>query len=1301
MPDNTPAIPDPVPAVPATASAAPDPASAAPAPAASVPPSSAPAPAVPAPASPTPAPAARPGGIRLSTRTASACILLFILLCGAYIWWHSFAPRKYRPRGLRPTALGFQWWNSRGPANNYPRPGTRPEPGAGAGVGPASSTSPLLPNYYAFYHKSLIYSRMASLGFISAYRPLRPSAYPRLGFDSPYLVPMEVDASIIVPKSSPGFPSMRPALATVPTRPTEPTGSSALAQSRGQPPPVFQPQSSSQTLAQIRPLAQPPATATAQPPPPASPADEKSIFTELSPDLASSICLTGDGAFLLAADEAGNKIRIWEVKTGKKVNEITTPAPRHLFCTGGNVYVANYGSGTISVYAQQTWEQVNQLLVSNANPYYISAPQGKYFDDTLLVSCGMKDNFEVHLVDIKKDSDRVVHSGRYELIATLGYAGETVLLQYANLSPQIECLAYSQFLKGETSRKKSLATDTPGLQLLQQSEDSPFWFNGLDTVYNTHSVYYGRQPAALAFNLTGNLVPDRKGLLAYLLTPKGIEAMRIDFAFAPVARAEANIGWRILGAGAGDRQAGLGLPRSPSPGLGMSGTQGAKWAMPGGQRQAVHHDQAVYLFQICDGRIFRAVFPELLAKAEVRPRLRPPPAPVQVATAGAELPAKTIGGQPLRLALAPAGGGPGKFTLVKGPAGASLSPDGTLSWTPGPQDSGPVHFKVRAEADGQVSFLRLATDVVPASLAAKVGNDASKLNQIGQLPLAEENVLLRPLGDGSGVLLLEGRRLRILDPDGIVELQSHTFDLPYRKVADRKNYFVALGNNAVDLLDRKTFKVLRHYPIPCREAYDLVLHPQEPLAYVTLADADLNQGRSSANNTIACLDERTGTVETMPRVFGQWLAISPNGETLYSCLHRDVISGLGFNEQGGLSAVYNSQDLLIAYDLFGTVAIERQTNENPGEFGKGLRVSPEGNQLSYIVRQRDGSQGIRNEIAVFDSQDLLHPLGFYKSRSRPTSLSFHPDLGLVAVSDTTQIRLYQREKGTIVTGALSIPDGTVARCNQIMFTPNGKSLLLDYFDRDNQHLLQAFPLALAPEAKPPLPTARPAVSPEERAKRLASIAKPKPAELADSKKANPQELDARRVSDLYNQAVVVIKNDEGTGSGFFISSTGYILTCAHVVPRQGRLKISYREPKSKGFTTKETAAMPVAVDYKLDLAILKIDTGKVPVKHVQLADRETVSNGEVVYAIGNPGLGREILDYTITEGIVSNSARLLEGASYIQTTAAVNPGSSGCPLFDKSGNVIGVVVLKARIDGTGFAVPSVRFMKFLDANTAR
>jgi len=91
-----------------------------------------------------------------------------------------------------------------------------------------------------------------------------------------------------------------------------------------------------------------------------------------------------------------------------------------------------------------------------------------------------------------------------------------------------------------------------------------------------------------------------------------------------------------------------------------------------------------------------------------------------------------------------------------------------------------------------------------------------------------------------------------------------------------------------------------------------------------------------------------------------------------------------------------------------------------------------------------------------------------------------------------------------------------------------------------------------------------------------------------------------------------------------------------------------------------------------------------------MGSADALSVGEQVFAIGSP-LG---LERTVTEGILSTKTRQLQGELYLQTTAQINPGNSGGPLFNMSGEVIGVTNMKITFgEGLGFAIPveSVRF----------
>ena len=74
----------------------------------------------------------------------------------------------------------------------------------------------------------------------------------------------------------------------------------------------------------------------------------------------------------------------------------------------------------------------------------------------------------------------------------------------------------------------------------------------------------------------------------------------------------------------------------------------------------------------------------------------------------------------------------------------------------------------------------------------------------------------------------------------------------------------------------------------------------------------------------------------------------------------------------------------------------------------------------------------------------------------------------------------------------------------------------------------------------------------------------------------------------------------------------------------------------------------------------------------------------------DPGFGTRVLMHTATEGIISGRNRTLANRSFLQISAAVNPGNSGGPLLDRRGRVIGMVTLKAELENVGFAVPSPR-----------
>ncbi len=151
------------------------------------------------------------------------------------------------------------------------------------------------------------------------------------------------------------------------------------------------------------------------------------------------------------------------------------------------------------------------------------------------------------------------------------------------------------------------------------------------------------------------------------------------------------------------------------------------------------------------------------------------------------------------------------------------------------------------------------------------------------------------------------------------------------------------------------------------------------------------------------------------------------------------------------------------------------------------------------------------------------------------------------------------------------------------------------------------------------------------------------------------------------------------GTGFVISSDGYIVTNNHVIEGTDRVSVGFEDGT-------ELEAEVVGRDPATDVALIRVKSDK-ELFALPLGDSDVVRPGEWVVAIGNPfGLG-----HTVTAGIVSAKHRIIGNGKYedfIQTDAAINLGNSGGPLINLSGEVIGInTAIKQNANNIGFAVP--------------
>ena len=195
------------------------------------------------------------------------------------------------------------------------------------------------------------------------------------------------------------------------------------------------------------------------------------------------------------------------------------------------------------------------------------------------------------------------------------------------------------------------------------------------------------------------------------------------------------------------------------------------------------------------------------------------------------------------------------------------------------------------------------------------------------------------------------------------------------------------------------------------------------------------------------------------------------------------------------------------------------------------------------------------------------------------------------------------------------------------------------------------------------------------------------------------------VDKVYNSTMVVLAYSNGkqisTGTGFVYKKNKgliYIMTNNHVIDGADKAEIEFNDSEKK------IEAKIVGGDKYADIAVLTIDDDN---EHeaVEIGDSEAIKLGDTIFTVGTP-MGVSYKG-TVTKGILSGKDRLVDVSvssstsdyymKVLQLDAAVNPGNSGGPLCDVSGNVIGVISLKIvedRVEGMGFAIPIEDALKY-------
>lgn len=173
-------------------------------------------------------------------------------------------------------------------------------------------------------------------------------------------------------------------------------------------------------------------------------------------------------------------------------------------------------------------------------------------------------------------------------------------------------------------------------------------------------------------------------------------------------------------------------------------------------------------------------------------------------------------------------------------------------------------------------------------------------------------------------------------------------------------------------------------------------------------------------------------------------------------------------------------------------------------------------------------------------------------------------------------------------------------------------------------------------------------------------------------------LTTKEIVDRATPSVVRIEAGRAVGTGFVVGADGRIATNLHVI--EGADEVTVQLSDKRRFSVDKV----VAIDPARDLVIVQIGAADLPT--LRLGNSDNVSAGEPVVIIGNP-LG--VLDFTVSDGLISSVRPLTDQVTVLQTSAPISQGSSGGPLFNNYGEVIGIATFfSTEGQNLNFAIPS-------------
>jgi hypothetical protein len=337
----------------------------------------------------------------------------------------------------------------------------------------------------------------------------------------------------------------------------------------------------------------------------------------------------------------------------------------------------------------------------------------------------------------------------------------------------------------------------------------------------------------------------------------------------------------------------------------------------------------------------------------------------------------------------------------------------------------------------------------------------------GAIEVQAENPRLSWSLDRQSMLLLDGRALKMLSPDGTKLMATHALEAETLLLLERPQYYVAASGKNLLLLDKTTLKAkAKHELWKYQRIRDLTLVPDRRVAIASVENAldEVRQNRDERQR-IVIVDEKTGDVTEPDGVYGTWVVAEPSGKYLLTG-YKDVYKedgDLHVNPDGHVIEIpqYANVDVLRRFRIEGRQLTADDAFKNAGGNGQGLVLSPDGRRITYL--SYTGYPTFSGNVAAFDLTNFKKkPVSYaMKGRADCKKLVYHPVLNLVASPGGGSAVCFDSQSGEVLPDRI---EGTelLAGCvvHDLAFSADGRKMVFVVSKGGGARYLLTAPLRL-------------------------------------------------------------------------------------------------------------------------------------------------------------------------------------------------------------------------------------------------